>query len=76
MRVRRLYREDNAMRYEQLEGGLNQMTVRKFLNYVNQSRFSLDNLLLTPIRYTPSFLAKLPWVREFVISRVSAVLSK
>lgn len=74
--VRKLYRDDNAERYEDVDGGLNQMTVRKFIRFVKNSGFQLEQLALTPIRYTPPLLSRIPGIREFVISRVSAVLTK
>lgn len=76
MGARRLYRTDGAMRYEDIDGGLNQMTVRKFLRFVRGSGLHLESLRLTPIRYTPKFLSRIPFIREFVKSRVSAVLVK
>lgn len=76
MTVRKLYRNDNAERYEDIDGGLNKMSVRKFLRFVKNSGFQLEQLVLTPIRYTPPLLSKIPGIREFVISRVSAILTK
>lgn len=74
--VRKLYRNDNAECYEDIDGGLNKMTVRKFLRLVKSSGFRLEQLALAPIRYTPSILSRIPGIRELVISRVSAVLTK
>jgi hypothetical protein len=76
MTVRKLYRDDNAEHYEDVDGGLNQMTVRKFVRFVKNSGFQLEQLVLTPIRYTPPILSRIPGIREFVTSRVSAVLTK
>lgn len=76
MRVRRLYRSDNAERFEDVEGGLNRMTIRKFLRSVALSGFDIEKLIVTPIRGTPAVLAHLPGIREFVSSRVSAILVK
>jgi len=74
--VRKLYRDEDAERYADIEGGLNKMTIRKFRRLVRESGFRIRTLSATPIRYTPPFLSKLPGIQEFVTSRVSAELEK
>ena len=74
--VRKLYREDGAERFEDTDGGLNQMTISKFERLVRESGFHLERLILTPIRVFPRPLIKLPVIREFITSTVSAVLVK
>ena len=74
--VRKLYRDDGAMSYSEVEGGLNKMTIRKFVNFVSSSSLLIEELTLTPIRPLPRWLVGIPFVREFVTSTVSAVLRK
>jgi SAM-dependent methyltransferase len=76
LHVRRLYRDDAAERYEDIEGGLNQMTIHKFRRYIRQSGLRTISLTATPIRHLPPVLARVPGVQEFVTSRVSAILEK
>jgi SAM-dependent methyltransferase len=76
LNVRRLYRSDGAKKYEEVEGGLNKMTIKKFINYINESNFKLEFLHLNPIRGLPSRLTYMPLVREFTTGAVSAVLVK
>lgn len=76
MTVRRLYRDDNAIRYEEVEGGLNKMTIRKFERLIDRAGFEFNELIITPIRRIPSVMVKIPFLREFVTSTVSAVLTK
>jgi 2-polyprenyl-3-methyl-5-hydroxy-6-metoxy-1,4-benzoquinol methylase len=74
--VRKLYRSDGAERYEDVEGGLNKMTIKKFLEYISHSQFELEYLNLNPIRGLPGFFAKIPVLREFTTGAVSAILAK
>jgi len=50
MSVRALYRSDGALRYEDVEGGLNRMTVRRFERMVQTSGFTVKALECVPIR--------------------------
>ena len=74
--VRRLYRPDQAMRWADTDGGLNQMTIAKFVGLVEASGFTMTRLALTPIRPLPAAIANLRLWREFTTSHVSAVLTK
>lgn len=76
MTVRKLYRTDKAERFEDTEGGLNQMTIRKFEDLVRNSSLEAKNIKLTPIKIFPDIFAKLPVAREFITSVVSAELVK
>jgi len=76
MTVRKLYRNDGADYFREAEGGLNKMTIRKFLTLVGQSGFNVVEFAPTPIRFTPPFLSRVPGLREFVTSRVSAILER
>jgi len=75
MKVRSNFRDDGAMRYEEVESGLNKMTIARFENIV-----SLANLKLQSKNYECvkgiNWLSKLPLLRELFINHVSAVLCK
>ncbi len=58
MTVRKLYRTDKAERFEDTEGGLNQMTIRKFEDLVRNSSLEAKNIKLTPIKIFPDTLCK------------------
>jgi SAM-dependent methyltransferase len=75
MAVRSLYRADGARHFEDVEGGLNRMTIRRFENLVQHSGFRLLTLRCLPIRRT-SLLAGTKWGREFFTSLVKAQLVK
>lgn len=75
MTVRKLYRIDNASRFEEVEGGLNKMTIKKFKRYVKLSGFKLEKLSLIPVRGLV-LLTKFPFIREFFTSHISVVLIK
>lgn len=73
MSVRSRHIDDGAMRYEDVEGGLNKMTVRKFERLVEQC-----DLKVTYRRYRCvkglGFLGRLPLARELFINHVSCIL--
>jgi len=75
MAVRKLYRSDDANSFEEVAGGLNKMTIRKFERCVMQSGFILEKMSLTPLKGLLP-LVKIPFIREFFTSHVSAVLRK
>lgn len=74
MAVRSRYISDGAERYEDVEGGLNRMTVGKFERVVEEC-----GLELTCRRYQCvkglDFLSRLPRVRELFVNHVSCVLT-
>jgi SAM-dependent methyltransferase len=74
--VRKLYRSDGAERYADVDGGLNQMTIRKFRRIVKESNFSFQKLEVTPIKILPPFFKHIPFLNEFTTSTVSAILVK
>ena len=75
MNVRRHFRDDGAVRYEDVELGLNKMTVRKFEEIIKAL-----NLTLAYKRYDCvkglNFLGKIPGLRELFINCISCVLVK
>jgi len=67
-------RNDGATRFGEVEGGLNQMTIRRFERIVTKSRFQLDHLEAVPIN-------RLRWAhnkltREFTTAIVRCRLRK
>lgn len=75
MVVRKLFRNDDADRFEQVEGGLNKMTINKFRRNVGDSGFELERLSLTPTKGLSS-LVKIPYIQELFTTHVSAILTK
>lgn len=49
MAVRALYRDDGARKFADVEGGLNQMTLARFVALVERSPFKLDQFRLVPL---------------------------
>ncbi|MEC4685153.1 MAG: class I SAM-dependent methyltransferase [Nitrospirota bacterium] len=75
MTVRKFYRSDDANRFEDVDGGLNKMTIRRFKHYVKQSGFIVEKMSLTPVKGLLP-LVKMPFIREFFTSHISAILRK
>ena len=73
MKARSRFVDDGAMRYGDVEGGLNKMTLRGFERTVAQC-----GLVMTRRRYDCvkglDFLAKVPYARELFVNHVSCVL--
>lgn len=74
LNVRKDYRHDGASRYEDVEQGLNKMTVARFERLAAASGMRTEFLRYTCIRRM-NFLAGIPMLREYFINQVSAVLS-
>jgi SAM-dependent methyltransferase len=75
MKVRSNYRNDGAAKYEEVESGLNKMTIAKFENIVSSNNMQLKTRNYKCIKGT-NWLSKLPTFRELFIYRVTAVFSK
>ena len=75
MKVRERFRQDRATRYSEVEGGLNQMTVRRFTRIVQSSGFLLEFFQLRGIKKM-DFLTRVPFFREFFTNRVNCILRK
>lgn len=73
--LRGRYRPDGARRFEDVDGGLNRMTIARFEQLVRASGFQVNNLDLIPIRGT-KFLGRNRWGRELFTSIVRASLIK
>ena len=74
MAVRFLYRNDGARRYEDVESGLNKMTVSKFEKIVAQTGFVIDFMTYSCVK-GQSWLSRLPYLRELFINQVSCILA-
>lgn len=75
MAVRAGYRQDGAKRYGEVEGGLNQMTVRRFITLAENSKFQIAKLQLLPIKGL-TWLVQNHAMREYFTSVVQCVLQK
>ena len=67
-------RSDGARKFSEVEGGLNQMTIRRFEHLVSASPFSIEELQLIPIRKLRRLHNAL--TREFTTAVVRARLRK
>lgn len=75
MNVRQLYIQDGARKFSEVEGGLNQMTVRRFTKFSRESGLEIERLQALPIRGI-KLLVWLPGVRELFTTVVRAILRK
>ena len=73
MNVRSRYRTDGATRYEDIEGGLNRMTVAKYERIIEQSGMKIQWSKLWATRELP-LVTRVPVVRELLTSACSVVL--
>ena len=75
LKVRGRYRSDGAVRFEDVEGGLNRMSIKRFIEIVRNSSFKFAQLRLVPIRRTGLLHRALgPVGRELFTSVVQAAL--
>ena len=75
MAVRGRYRQDGALKYGDVEGGLNQMSVRKFRRLVNASGLRVMRLSTEPVK-GQRLLSKIPFLGEMFTNHVTAVLRR
>jgi SAM-dependent methyltransferase len=73
MAVRTRYRQDGAANYEEVEGGLNRMSVRKFRRLVKASGLRVVRLTTEPVK-GQRFLSKIPFLGEMFTNHVTGVL--
>lgn len=74
MKVRANFREDGAQHYEQVESGLNRMTVGHFEQIIAAAHMEIGLRHYTCV-HGLNLLAKLPLVRELLITHASVVLT-
>jgi SAM-dependent methyltransferase len=75
MRVRSRFRDDGAARYEEVEGGLNRMTIARFERLIQGSGMAVESLQLFPVKGLP-VVSNVPILREFLTGAASCVLRK
>ena len=75
MKVRSLYRNDGAKRYEDVESGLNKMSVSKFERLIKTSSLEVVYKRYECVKKM-NFLSKIPILRELFINHVSVILRK
>jgi SAM-dependent methyltransferase len=75
MRVRARFRNDGATRYEEVESGLNKMTIGKFMRIVAESGLQVEFLKFDCVKGL-DWLGRIPLVKELFINHVSCALSK
>jgi hypothetical protein len=74
MQWRSRYKTDGARRFEEVAGGLNQMSLRKFERVVRDSPFRLETYEPVPIRAVRPLHCRL--TREFFTAVVRGTLVK
>jgi SAM-dependent methyltransferase len=72
MAVRLRYRKDGAKHYEEVESGLNKMSLRKFERLIAQSRLTLVQRKYVGVKRM-NWLTKIPLVRELTTVLVTAM---
>lgn len=75
MKVRGHFRNDGATKYEDVESGLNKMTIALFESIVMLSKLKIEFKNYRCIKGI-DLLSKIPFLREFFINHVSVILSK
>ncbi|MBM4340832.1 MAG: methyltransferase domain-containing protein [Deltaproteobacteria bacterium] len=76
LKVRSLYRNDGAKTFAETEGGLNKMTIGRFMRLSKSAGYKVEFLKLKPIMILPRVLTHMAVIREFVTSSMSVVLYK
>ncbi|MFH0775334.1 MAG: methyltransferase domain-containing protein [bacterium] len=74
MNVRALYRNDGAKRYEEVESGLNKITVKKFERIVSQSGLIIQYKKYSYVKRL-NWMKNLPLLRELFINHISCILT-
>mgnify|MGYP001602978728 CR=1 FL=1 len=75
MKVRRRFRSDGATKYEDVESGLNKMTVGKFERIIMSSNLKIEFKRYKCIKGI-NMLSNVPFLREYFINHVSVILSR
>jgi hypothetical protein len=73
--VRERFRNDGATRYEDVESGLNRMTLAKFERIITASGMSVNYLKFHTTKGLP-LVDKLPLVRELLVGAVTCSLRR
>lgn len=75
MKARSHFRFDGARRYEEVEGGLNRMTLDKFERIIRSSGMQIEFLKYYPVKDL-LIVDKLPLVRELLVGAATCILRK
>ncbi len=75
MEARSHFRSDGARRYEDVEGGLNRMTLAKFERIMQASGMEIESLKYWPVKDLP-LVDKLPVLRELAVGAATCILRK
>lgn len=75
MAVRARYRKDGARRYEEVESGLNRMSLRKFERLVGASGLKAERIDYVGVKQM-HVLTRIPIVRELSTVVVTAMFTK
>ncbi len=79
MRCYSVYHNQSEIKtkYSQKEGGLNKMTISKFLNIIsNHSDIAVRKKIIIPISYKLSLLLYLPYIRDIIGQSISIDIEK
>jgi SAM-dependent methyltransferase len=71
--LRSRFRPDRPQRLEDVEGGLNRMTIRRCKRIIADADLHLDRLSLIAVKNLP-LVTRLPLIREFLTGAVSCIL--
>lgn len=75
MKVRSRYRNDGATKYEEVESGLNKMTVSKFERIIMSKNLKIEFKRYTCVKGLNA-LSNVPLLREYFINHLTVVLSR
>ncbi len=74
MKVRTRYKSDGATRFEDIEGGLNKMSVAKFTGLLEREGLSPEWMRLTAMKRLP-MVTRIPVIRELTTVQVACSLA-
>lgn len=75
MKARSHFRSDGAIRYQDVESGLNKMTVSKFEKIISSNDMLIDYRKFRCVKRL-DFLARVPFIRELFVNHISAGLTR
>lgn len=75
MKVRSRFRSDGARKYEEVQGGLNRMSIAKFERIIRESKMEVDFFKIYIAKGLP-LLDKIPIARELFASAAAVILRK
>lgn len=75
MKVRSCFRTDGAKHYEDVEGGLNKMTVKRFEKIIAESDLNISYVNYRAVKKM-KFLTRIPFFRELFVNHIDCILIK